>query len=120
MFVRLLPGETLVQVLVFFPCNLKPETASGTGRLLHLLNKDLDLPGFGMDEEAKVVFYRLMVPIKDKKLDKELLHAFLDTCQLVCKTFVNAIVGVAYGSITFEQILEKAKEQLKAQGPGKS
>ena len=69
-----------------------------------------------MDEMANVVFYRLMVPVKDKKLDTELINSFIDTCELVCKTFMNAVVAVATGQISYDEILKKAKDEMKKQG----
>jgi hypothetical protein len=100
----------LLQLLVFIPCQLQKEVIPDMARLLHLLNKELDVPGFGMDEMAGVIFYRLMLPTPNKKIEEELLGAFLRTVEQVCKMFSGPIEAVAMGATTLEEILTKAKE----------
>jgi hypothetical protein len=75
-----------------------------------MLNKELDVPGFGMDEIAGVVFYRLMLPTPNKKIDEELLLAFLKTIEQVCKMFATPIEAVGYGHTTLDEILQKTRE----------
>jgi hypothetical protein len=110
LFIRIFEGEELLQLLAFLPCNTKKGTINDTGRLLHLLNKELDTPGFGMDESSSVVFYRLMIPIYNKEVTPIFLDAYLNAVQVVCKTFASVIAAVAYGATTFEDVIAKAKE----------
>ncbi len=110
LFIRIFDGGELLQLLAFIPCNISNATASDTARLLHLLNKEVDLPGFGMDEAASVVFYRSMLPTKDKQIDPSLMDAYINATELVCKTFAPVITAVAQGAITFAEVLKKAKE----------
>ena len=79
LFLRVFDDGHLLQMLAFIPCQLERNVVPDMARLLHLLNKELDVPGFGMDEMAGVVFYRLMLPTPSKKIDGELLLAFLKT-----------------------------------------
>jgi hypothetical protein len=111
LFIRIFEGGELLQLLAFIPCNMKKSTFADTGRLLHLLNKELDIPGFGQDEDTAVVFYRCMLPIQNQQLDEAVFDAYLNSIQLVCKSFSPVIAAVAYGSSTFEEILQKAREQ---------
>ena len=115
LFIRIFEGGELLQLLAFFPCNTTPETLGDTARLLHLLNKELDVPGFGMDENSSVVFYRCMIPAKDEEVDDALLNAYLNSIELVCRSFAPVIVAVAVGAATFNEILKKAEEQSKGQ-----
>lgn len=110
LFFRIYDGEEMLQLLAFLPCNTKPETYADTARLLHMLNKEIDLPGFGMDEQQDVVFYRLMMPVKDKKIDPNFLNAYVNAAQVVCQSFATVIAAVAYGGISFEDMLKRAKE----------
>jgi hypothetical protein len=134
LFLRVFDEGHLLQLLVFIPCHLEPneqyvlgKKESGSAgseskseqqktiiadlaRLLHLLNKELDVPGFGMDEMAGVVFYRLMLPTPKKKIDGDLLLAFLKTVEHVCQMFANPIEAVSSGQMTLDQILAKAQE----------
>lgn len=127
LFIRIFDEEDLLQLLVFIPSLLQPNEnfnavelahsaadiakqslLGDVARLLHLLNKELDVPGFGMDEMAGVVFYRLMLPTPKKKIDSDLLLSFLKTIEHVCKMFSAPIEAVSSGKITLDQILEKA------------
>src|ERR1700722_19094980 len=62
LFMRIFGDADLLQLLTFIPCHLHSNATNSLARLLHLLNKELDIPGFGMDEAAKFVFYRVMLP----------------------------------------------------------
>lgn len=134
LFLRVFDDGHLLQLLVFIPCHLEPNEHFALGkeskhapseptknkqqrtvvadlaRLLHLLNKELDVPGFGMDEMAGVVFYRVMLPTPKKKVDSELLLAFLKTAEHVCQMFSTPIEAVSSGQMTLDEILAKAKE----------
>lgn len=132
LFLRVFDDGHLLQLLVFIPCHLEPnenfapgkkdslssehqvkESTADLARLLHLLNKELDVPGFGMDEMAGVVFYRLMLPTPKKKIDEELLVAYLKTAEHVCQMFSTPIEAVSSGQMTLDQILAKAHELEK-------
>lgn len=111
LFFRIYEGGELLQLLAFLPCQLKQSTLADTARLLHLLNKELDTPGFGMDETSLVVFYRCMIPAKNKAVDEEFFNAFLNATQVVCQSFAPVVAAVAYGAMTFEDVLKKSKGQ---------
>jgi hypothetical protein len=111
LFVRIYQGGELLQLLSFIPCNTKPETLNDTARLLHLLNKEIDIPGFGMDENSFVVFYRCMVPAQDQQIPTAVFDAYFNAIQVVCKTFAAVIAAVSLGGVTFEEVLQKTKEQ---------
>lgn len=136
LFLRVFDNGYLLQLLVFIPSHLGPNQqfvlekkddaagaasaapqsqqqtaiASDLARLLHLLNKELDVPGFGMDEQAGVVFYRVMLPTPKKKVESDLLLAFLKTVERVCQMFSIPIEAVSAGQMTLTEILEKAKK----------
>ena len=111
LFIRIFDESELLQLLVFMPCNIKDEARGDLARLLHLLNKELDIPGFGMDETANVCFFRCMIPTPGADLNETVLDAFLRAIDVVCKTFAPAVVTVASGNATFEEVLKKAQEQ---------
>jgi len=111
LFIRIYEGDELLQLLAFLPCNTKADTLDDTARLLHLLNKEIDTPGFGMDEASQVVFYRCMLPVKDKKIDENLFEAYLNATQVACQSFAPVVAAIAYGAMTLEDVLKKTKEQ---------
>jgi hypothetical protein len=109
LFIRIYEGSDLLQLLAFLPCNTKQSTHADTARLLHLINREIDIPGFGMDENADVVFYRCMMISKDKEIDEKTLDAYMNAIQVVCQSFAAVVAGVAYGAITFDDVLAQAK-----------
>lgn len=110
-FTRIFDESGLLQVLAFFPCSLEAKTISDMARLLHMFNKELDLPGFGMDELSGVVFFRWMMPTEKKQVPEQMLITFLTTLKTVCQTFTTVVQAVAAGAITFDALLEKAKSK---------
>ena len=92
---------------------LKPGAAGDLGRLLHLLNKELDIPGFGMDEEAEVVFYRIMIPAIDNRVDTKVITRYLGSIEGLCMNFSPVIATVAGGAATFNEVLKKIKSAQK-------
>ena len=132
LFLRIFEGGQLLQLLAFIPSHLyadghnqdKPLSAeeirtrqevhapilADLARLLHLMNKELDIPGFGMDEANGAVFYRLMIPTPKKKVESDLLLALIKTIEHVCPLFSTPIEAVTSGKMTLNQILEKANE----------
>lgn len=110
LFMRIYSESDLLQLLVFFPCELKKHSTADLARLLHMLNKEIDIPGFGMDEIAGAVFYRLMIPIQNKKISEDLLKSLLETIERVCKMFATPIQAVSYGTTTLDEILRKSNE----------
>jgi hypothetical protein len=110
LFIRILEEGPVLQLLVFIPCNIKVETLSEVARLLHLLNKEMDIPGFGMDETAGVIFYRVSVPSLNKKVDTTLLLTYINSIELICKSFSPVIHNVSHVTMSFEAVLKKAQE----------
>lgn|GEM_PF-721623 len=127
LFLRAFDDGNLLQILVFIPNHLEPNgplspssesqkqgqnkaIIADLARLLHLFNKELDVPGFGMDEMAGVVFYRFMLPTPTKKTEEDLLLTCLKTAERVCEMFSKPIEAVSSGQMTLDQILARAQE----------
>lgn len=110
-FTRIFDESGLLQVLVFFPCKLETASIPDMARLLHMFNKELDLPGFGMDELSGIIFFRWMIASEKKKVSEQTLSTLLNTIKTVCQTFTTVIQAVGSGAISFEALLEKAKSK---------
>jgi hypothetical protein len=110
LFIRILHEGELVQILTFIPCNVKEEQKNDVARFLHMVNKELDVPGFCMDEASLTVFYRLILPAHKKEMADDIFEAFVKTSQVVCKTFTQAIEALAAGAMTLDDVLKKAAE----------
>lgn len=109
LFLRPFEGSGLLQLLVFIPSQIKQGTHNDLARLMHLVNKELDIPGFGMDEDSDTCFYRVMLPTIDNKIDERILDSYLKSLQLICEQIAPTVLAVANGVATFEDILRKTK-----------
>lgn len=110
LFIRVFPDSQLLQFLLFIPFSTQPGTNAEVARLLHLLNKELDIPGFGMDESTKLIFYRIMIPATNSQIHSEIIKAYIGTVENVFKTFTPVIANVASGQAKFDEVLKKIKE----------
>lgn len=108
MFVRLLHEGELVQLITFFPCSVQKDQFNDIARFLHIVNKELDVPGFCFDEASTTVFYRLVIPTAKKELSTEVFSAVINTSRVVCTTFAPAIEAMASGAMTLQDVLNKA------------
>lgn len=102
---------TVLQMIIFLPCKLKPNTAPDMGRLLHLLNKEIDLPGFGMDEQSGITFYRNVITT-NKKLDTEVFLDILNAMPRLAQMFFPLISRVANGT-SYESVANKLVDTMR-------
>ena len=110
LFIRIYESGDLLQLLIFLPYELKKAAVADTARLLHLINKEIDVPGFGIDEISDVMFYRAVLPCFEHSIDEAVLNAYINSLQIVCKTFSQLIGNVAAGATSFDQVFKKVKE----------
>lgn len=111
MFLRpLLEGE-LLQILTFIPCKVEEEHFDDLARLLHMLNKEMDMPGLGMDELSKSVFYRCMAPCFGQVILEKALSAYLNTSSNVVNTFAPVIAAVATGKATYDEVVKMSNQE---------
>jgi hypothetical protein len=103
LFIRIFDESQLLQILVFLPVQLKEGREGDMGRLLHWINQSLDLPGFGMEENSRSLFYRVMLPALGMSLDENLLEPFLGAVRVVSTTFLPPIRQLNEGE-SFEKV----------------
>lgn len=108
LFFRIYDGGDILQLLVFFPLQVRKERYAVMARLLHLLNKEIDLPGFGIDESVGLVYHRIMMPAVNHKLDTHLLGSYIESIPKICKQFYPPISGTAASEMSFEDIIKKS------------
>lgn len=114
-FFRIYEGNELVQLIFFLPLEVQEKTAGHLARLLHLFNKELDIPGFGMDEISKIIFYRCMIPTVKGELDHDVMDSYMRAAEFACKSFTPPIDSIISGQATFDEILEQAKKATRSE-----
>lgn len=107
LFLRIFGEGELLQLIAFIPCEVKTSARGDIGRLLHRLNKELDIPGFGMDEQADLLFYRLMMPSIEKKIVEGHLHRYVASIEEILKNFSPVIAYVASGTGSYDDVQKK-------------
>ena len=100
----------LLQMVAYLPYRLPEKSLGETARLLHIFNRELDMPGFGMDEGEKLMFYRSVLPCMDNKVDKRLFNMYLGTTRIACETFMHALGQIVAGGVSVDDLL-KNKEK---------
>lgn len=116
-FIRALDGGNLLQIMIFIPVNVQKNGTENLSRFLHMANKELDMPGFGMDEASASVFYRVVVPTLEQNIDDTLFKAYIKTCHDVCVTFCTIIQALSIGAITMEEVLSQLKKESATPQP---
>lgn len=109
LFLRRFEGSELLQLLVFIPSQIKNGAKTDLARLLHMINKELDIPGFGMDEESGTCFYRIMLPTIENGIDERILESYLKSLKAVCEQIGPTVMAVANEVASFDEIVRKAK-----------
>lgn len=110
---------TVLQLMIFMPCILQPQAIPDMARLLHFFNKEIDLPGFGMDEGPGVVFFRCTLPTVNGKIDPDLLDNLFISMPRLAQTFFPSVSSVASGATTFEKASKRMREAINKQVNGK-
>ncbi len=97
------PTGKALQIMMVIPCTMRPKAPIEMARLLHLFNREIDMPGFGMDERSGLVFYRYLFPTHNGQLAAEVFDNVLNSLPLIARAFAPFILDVANGAY-FEAI----------------
>lgn len=96
--------ELFVQMITALPFRIKEGHIGETARILLFFNKSLDIPGFGLDEVSKTIFYRYTFIKPNSVINKETFIAMIGMIRLVLDAFSDAIEEVANGGSLKETI----------------
>lgn len=113
LFIRLIEESELIQLLLFFPTNVKAESLNDLSRSLHLLNKELDIPGFGIDEKNNLVYFRMIIPCNGQKCDPVIFDKLLNAVQMIGKSFLPLIAAASQGILDFKEVQKRLAEMMQ-------
>lgn len=111
LFFKLDTENGTLQLILFIPFAIETKSLNALARLLHLFNKQIDLPGFGMDESAKAIFYRVTIPAINGQVYASFLESILEALPKIGYAFFPTIASVASGKISFENIQKRLDKQ---------
>lgn len=109
-FLRIAEDEDFLQILSFLPTKIKEGQHSAVARFLHHVNNQVNLPGFAMDDQQDLVFYRVILPAPDKELNEAMLEKFLGAIFNVSNTFFPIVSSLSEGTINFKEGMKKLRE----------
>ena len=96
--------QTVVHLFVGLPFLIPPDRFGEVSRFLLLLNKPLDMGGFGLDERTGVPFFRHSLFTYNGNLSTRLLVATVGTIYLLADTLSPQIEAIANG-MSMKQLL---------------
>lgn len=108
LFIKVSHEGELIQLLMFIPSQLNTQKSGDVARLLHFLNKEMDVPGFGLDENNKVFFYRFVIATSNKEIEESTVVSTVNAARVACETFATTIQAVNQGKLRFEEVLSKS------------
>lgn len=108
-FLRLYDDGDMLQLVILLPVQLKPETLHDVGRLLHILNKEIDIPGFCLEEDMRIAFYRLSVPVFDDGIHPLYLKTMLLSIQNLVQQCTPVIAQAALGRLDIDKAIEQVR-----------
>ncbi|HRD55269.1 MAG TPA: YbjN domain-containing protein [Parachlamydiaceae bacterium] len=111
-FAKVREDGSIIQLLAYFPCNIKEGAEADTARSLHLLNKEIDIPGFGMDDLNSLIFYRCMVPCANSAFDPAVMERFSKAIPAICHSFFPMIFAVSQGKTKYAEIASQYETML--------
>lgn len=105
-----------VQFQVGFPFNIQSEATAQIASLICYLNRQIELPGFEMNEIDLQLFYRYILLYGEKKFNKQLCISIVGLIMLLLELFTSTLERVSSGEATFNDLLEeiiKIAHQIK-------
>jgi hypothetical protein len=105
LFIKIFPDK-MVQLLAFLPCQIKQEQIPSVARLLHILNREIIYPGFGMDEKARFAFFRCMIHNNKDEISEIVLEKSIQQTSDACKNYSPAVEALAIGITQLEDLLK--------------
>lgn len=94
---------------ISLPIVLPKERLIDAGRLVLMINKVLPLPGFGLSEVDRIVFYQYTFLIKSHTVDSDLLLGILAMIVHLIDTNLPTFQEIANNK-TFEQLIEESRD----------
>lgn len=111
LFFKIDPDKTGLQMVLFLPMKIK-DNLGDIARYLHFLNKEIDLPGFGMDEKMGVVFYRATLLADDGECSSKHCEGLLVSVPRLASLFLPPIALLAKGSVTYDVVTKRTRELM--------
>lgn len=103
-----------IQFETALPFPLSDLRSPEVGSFLFFLNRQLELPGFEIDEGNSLILYRYVLLTPEAHIQPNLLKGLIGSITLTLDLFSEAIEKVSSGEITFNEILENILKTVES------
>lgn len=94
-----------------FDEKVKREAVLDTYLLLNRMNKNMFVPGFGIHEGSRTVFFRYTF-VMDKNISKQFVHNLISILINVVDTCNDTVNQMASGQISFKDVVQKGENEF--------
>jgi hypothetical protein len=102
-FLKILPTGPFIQCVSFIPYELPEEVSLEFLSLLHFINRQIDLPGFGYDELSKYSFLRYNIPAFNNEIDGDTVKGILLRMEKLLELFAGFVLSVAQDPSSYSE-----------------
>lgn len=100
-------GYFHIQFTVPIDISINEKYMSEVGRLVLLINRTCNLPGFEFNEIERVLYYRYAMLISGNTIDPYVVVSIIGTIMLYVTTFSDYLRDIGDGSKTFRDVIEE-------------
>lgn len=101
-------GIFRVQFQLKLPFTIAEFSYNQTSNLVALINRFLELPGLELNEVDREIFYRYVLLVDEKGLNREIILGIAGIIRLILDTHLKSIENVASGTITYDELLKQS------------
>ena len=104
----LLPGDFFISFLIPLTFDYKQENLIDLCRMMMLINKTLEMPGFILSEAEKMISYRYGYKVNEKNVDYSEVVQIAELLLSKVDLFSSAIEPIANGESTLHEFLQNS------------
>lgn len=101
-----------LQLISTLPFHILDNQIPDLARLILLLNKGMELPGFELSEVDHLIFFRHAFVVPEDDLDERILLSLVGMIELLLSTFTETLEAVAIGNRSLREIIEDAQKKV--------
>jgi hypothetical protein len=100
------PNDIFLLFNVTLPFELHQKGVIDVARYVLLINKGLELPGFGMSEPDEVCYYRHVLKSNSSRLDEKELLSMVSYIEMTLMIFMPPLKELVEGKKSLEDLLK--------------
>lgn len=106
-----------LQFILTLPFLVDTRQIGEIARLILLLNKGMELPGFELSEVDHLIYFRHSFLVPEDQLDERILLTLTGMIEMIVDVFSDILESVATDAKTLREVVEEAQRVLASQPP---